>query len=523
MPMTTGGVAFYNQKFIDTVEHYDEFIMERSIANPNVWRDRIPRGTFTLFEGLTKKSNIWRGGLGEQAGLTNWSKVQVSRKAAGADQGHDACNDYNPQTFNYAWETIEYSGYRSSWQSMPICLNDIKFTAEAKEQCRLQAAQCSFVSLTVWENWSREQYVKQAVDAGHTVILTEGGMDFIDDSSVRFVYDPFVADGDGDTYITFDADLKLSTLNWSYFDHLHSYLSDQCPEAALSQDGGMPIFGLMLDLRDVDKAFRSDPELREDLRFAQPSILIEGYPVSVKKFRGWGLMHDPRQMRFRFDHIDASGNAVCKRVKPMREGRAVTIGYIPEANPDYYKAEVALGAVLMNNVLQNQVSPTVPNMGSGMVFGSQPGYNGTFAWINEYDRVLNPLRRVGYFFAEFEIFPKPLMYATEAVVFIYRRCPQTWSTGCEIEALDRAATTAVAVTAAAVAADVDATAKTVTLTLAKILDARISDTVTINRSTGGTDTVVIAQDGLAPTYVFASTAAVGAYTDYAAGTTVTVS
>jgi hypothetical protein len=521
MSIITGGVSYYNQKFIDTVEHYDEFIQERSLANPNIWRDRIPRGTFTLFEGLTKKTNIWRGGLGEQAGLTNWTAIQVSRKAAGTDQGHDACNA-DPHTFDYAWETLEYTGFRSSWQSMPICLNDIKFTAEAKEQCRLQAAQCTFVTMTVWENWSREQYVKQAVDAGHTVILCEGGMDWIDDTGVRFTYDPFAEDGDGDTYITFDADLQLSTLNWSYFDYLHNYLSDQCPEAALSSDSGMPIFGLMVDLRDVDKHLRSDPDLREDFRFAQPSTLIEGYPVSVKKFRGWGLVHDSRQMRFKFHHIDASGNAVCKRVKPMREGRAVTIGNVPEANPEYYQAEVALGVVLMNNVLQNQVPPSVPNMGSGMVFGSVPGYNGTFAWINEYDRVYNPLRKTGYFFAEFEIFPKPLMYSTEAVVFIYRRCPQTWNTGCEIETLEDAATSSVTVAAAAVAADVDATNQTVTLTLSKVLDARLGDTCTITRSTGGTDTVVIAQDGLAPTYVFASASAVGAYTDYAAGTSVTV-
>lgn len=522
MSIITGGVAYYNQKFIDTVEHYDEFIMERSIANPNIWRDRIPRGTFTLFEGLTKKTNIWRGGLGEQAGLTNWDKIQVSRVAAGADQGIDACSA-DPQTFNYAWETIEYTGYRSSWQSMPICLNDIKFTAEAKEQCRLQAAQCSYITLTVWENWSREMYIKQAVDAGHKVVLCEGGMDWVDDSTVRFSYDPFTADTDGDTYITFAAALKLSTLNWSYFDYLHNYLSDQCPEAALSTDAGMPIFGLMLDLRDVDKHLRSDPDLREDLRHANPTILIDGYPVTVKKFRGWGLIHDSRQARFRFDHIDSSGNVVCKRVKPLKEGRAVTIGNVPQANADYYQAEVAMGVILMNSVLQNQVSPSVPNMGSGMVFGAQPGYNGTFAWINEYDRVLNPLRRTGYFFAEFEIFPKPLMYSTEAVVFIYRRCPQTWNTGCEIEDLDEAATSAVPVSAAAVTADVDTTDKTIKLTLAKVLDARVGDTCTIARSTGGSDTVVIAQDGLAPTYVFASESAVGAYTDYATGTTVTVS
>lgn len=518
MSIISGGVANYNQKFIDTAEHYDEFIMERANANPNIWRDRIPRGAFTLFEGLTKKSNIWRGGLGAQAGLNDWSEIKTSEVGPPIV---DACN-YTPNTFDYAWETIQYSGYKSSWQSMPICLNDIKFKVQAKEQCRLQSAQCSFITLSVWENWTREMYVKMAVDAGHAVILTDGGMDYIDDTTVRFAYDPFAVDGDGDTYITFDANLRLSSLNMSYFDYLHSYLADQCPEAALSNKGGMPIFGLMLDLRDFEKVLVDDPALREDFRNAYPEKLIDEYPVAMKQFRGWAMIHDSRQMRFKFHHLDA-GNAVCKRIKPQRLGRAVTIGNVPEANPEYYKAEVALGVILMNNVLINQVPPTVANMGGQMTFGATPGYNGTFVWINEYDRELNPLKDTGFFFARFEIFPKPLMYSTEAVVFIYRRCPQTWSSGCAVESSTDAVAGPVAITADAVAADVDDVNNRVTLNLAKKLAAQLGDTVTITRVTGGDLTATIVSDAMAPEYTFASAAAVGAETDFTiVATTVTV-
>lgn len=520
MPIQTGGVQYYNQKFIDTAEHYDEFIMERSLANPNVYRDRVPRGAFGLFEGMSKTSNIWRGGLGEQAGLTNWSPIQPSRKPATGDAGFDACN-YNPQTFNYAWESIKYSGYKSSWQSMPICINDIKYVAEGKEQCRLQAAQCSYVTLTVWENISREFYIKQAVDAGHAVVLAEGGMNYLDDATVRFSYDPFTADTDGDTTITIPLALQLSTLNWSFLDYIHDYLADQCSEAALAMDGGMPVFGLIADVRDIEKSVKADADLREDFRFAKPEQLITDFRVGFKKFRGWAIAHDPRQPRFRFDHVSGT-NAVCKRVKPLREGRAVTIGNVPEANPDYQKAEIGMAVVFMSDVYVNQVPPTVADMGSGMVFGSQPGYNGQFAWINEYDRQLNPMRDVGYFFARYEVFPKPLMYATEAVVMLYRRCPQAWRTVCEIQDTDDVGSGAIAVAAAAASADVDSTLYRLTLTLSKKLDAGIGDTVTIARSTTSSDTAYIVEDADAPEYVFGKATAFGAYTDYAVGATVTV-
>lgn len=519
MPITTGGVVNYNQKFIDLAEHFDQFLANRARKHPNIWFDRIPKGALTNYEGLVRKSNIFHGGLGEQAGLTNWSTIQTSRKPTGDTEGFDACA-YDPKTFNYAMESIQYTGYRSSWQSEPICINDIRFLHEGREQARLITSFMGYITQSVWENWNREQYVYQAVKNSHAFILTEGEPEY-DSTSNRFSYDPYTADADGDTVITFSRSLKISTLNWSFFDWWQDYLGDQCPEAAPAMQDGLPVFGLMIHKRDFDKMIMEKPDLRDDLRHYKASVLFDDYR-KFSEFKGWALIHDQRQMRFKVKSVDAN-TVTAKRVLPMREGRAGTIGNIPEANPDYNKAELAVGIVFMREVLQNLIPVPISNAGGGMMFGPAPGYDGRFQWINEYDRELNPLKEVGYFFARFEAFPKPLMFSSDAIVFLYRRCPQTWGTVCAInEASDTAASgESVALAADAVAADVDSDNLTLTVTLAKRLACGVGDAVTLTQGGSSPTAGYIAEDANAPTYVIAFASGTITYGDYTTSNTVT--
>lgn len=520
MPITSGGVVNYNQKFIDLAEHYDQFLANRARKHPNIWFDRIPKGTLTNYEGLVRKTNIFHGGLGEQAGLQNWSPIQVSRKPSGNNPGFDACA-YDPKTFNYAVESIQYTGYRTSWQSEPVCINDIRFLHEGREQARLITSFMGYITMSVWENWNREQYAYQAVKNGHAFILTEGGIEY--DAQVnRFTYDPYTVDGDNDNVITFSSSLKLSSLNWTFFDWWQDYLGDQCPEAAPANSDGMPVFGLMIHKRDFDKMIMGSPDLREDMRYSKASILFDDYR-KFSEFKGWALIHDQRQMRFKIKSV-TGGTVTAKRVLPMREGRAGTIGNIPEANPDYNNAELAIGIVFMREVIQNLIPTPIANAGGGMIFGPAPGYNGTFQWINEYDRELNPLKEVGYFFARFEAFPKPLMFSSDCIVFLYRRCPQTWATDCEVNTLPESAdiADAVALSANAEAADLDSTNKTLVVTLAKQLACGVGEAVTLASVGGGDETsAIIAEDSAAPTYVLAFGTAPSSHSNYTTSTTVT--
>jgi hypothetical protein len=228
-------------------------------------------------------------------------------------------------------------------------------------------------------------------------------------------------------------------------------------------------------------------------------------------------------MRLVVKKQDANGNLVLKRVNPLREGRTVTYGKVPEANPAYHNAEYAIGTIMLDEVVANLIPGVVNDLGSGMVFGPAPGFDGTFKWQNHYDKVTNQLNEVGFFFGRFEAFPKPLMYSNRAISFLYRRGPQMIPGKVDLGSDIAASDDAVLVATAAVAGDVDDTNKTITLTLAKILNCQTGP-VTFGLPGGATSTTAayIADASQAPTYKFALAAgSTIAHADFTTAATVT--
>jgi hypothetical protein len=521
------GLQYYNQKFNTMAEHWDDFLMDRVIKNPNIWHDRIPREAYDLYSGLEHKMNIFRGGLPVQAGLDTWRDIGISRKPGAGDAGYDNCNPGTPHTYDYAWETKTYTGYTDEWQSEPVCVEDMKYIDYAREQLRMVVRTGVDYGISILENWNREMYMNFANDASRLMILTDGALDFETDATYRFTYDPFLTttDVDGDTvpYITFSADVRVSTLNFAFLDYLRVSMAERCGEAAIAQDGGLPVFGLMIDIMDFERMVQADDKLHEEFLYSDPKALIEGYSLGMKRFRGFGLMHDKRQPRFRIKGIDATtGKVVATRVKPLKAGRAVTIGNVPEPNPAYYQAPLGVGVLFMNDVFVNRFVPSVSDLGSGMTFGPAPGLTGKWQWVNIPDPVTNMLGETGFFYGRFQIFPKPLMFSNDTTCFLYTRCPHAWSTECEINSLDdvASASSAVSVGADAVTADYDDTLNRVTLTMASKMDISVNDPVSIVKADAAAFDATVADISLAPTYTFVYLEGAAnepsAYTDFTA-------
>lgn len=502
------GLEHYNEDMVTMAEHWDDFLMDRVIKNPNIWHDRIPREAYELYTGLEHKMNIFRGGLPVQAGLSTWRDIGISRKPEGGDPGYDNCAPGTPHTYDYAWETKTYTGKTDEWQSEPICVEDMKYIDYAREQLRMVVRTGVDYGISILENWNRETYLAHANDASRCMVLADGAVAFEDNEAYRFTYDPYVntTDVDGETvpYITYNPNVQISTLNFAFLDYLRVSMADRCGEAALAQDSGMPVFGLMLDIMDFERMVQADTKLREEFLYADAKALIDGYNLGMKRFRGFGLIHDRRQARFRPKGINAAGDMVATRVKPLKAGRAVTIGNVPEPNPDYYNAPLGVGVIFMNDVFVNRFVPSVSDLGSGMKFGPAPGLTGQWQWINIKDPITNMLGETGFFYGRFQIFPKPLMFSNDATVFLYARCPHAWATSCEINELDSVASaaSAVSVAADAVTGDFDATNHRFTLTMASLMDLNVNDAVSVV-SDGSAFTATVADTTLAPTYTFA--------------------
>ena len=483
---------------VSLAEHLaPEFIQSWEQAHPSIWRDRIPKGTFQLFSGYSQKVYIYRGTLGQQAGLTEWDLIEPSRKASATDDGNDRCT-YTPSTYTWAYEAVDFAGVQTSWRSPAFCVNDLKFQDKAQMQLGMIIRGASQVTDSIKETFNREVWLKQAADNNKFILLAEGvGLDFIDGTAGRVTYNPYSA-----TTITFASTWfnKISTLSFSMLDLIKQYLQDQCPDAAIGNDGGMPVYGLMCDLLDFEKFVLEDAQLREDFRRAIPQRLIDGFNMGFRLYRGWALMHDARQARFEPTQYGAT--ITCARVNPRRATRAGIIGLVPETNPDYITATLGTAVVFLSNVLQILVPSTVNSLGSGMTFGPAPDFNGQWQWLNIPHLETNPMSENGFFFSRYEYFVKPLEYAQDAIVLLYRRCTQTLRTGCAVEAQDSAELGPVAMTVIPVAADFSSANRLVTLTLADVLDAALGDQVTINTNDGDDFTAYITEDSKAPIYTF---------------------
>lgn len=479
---------------VGLLENYNKFLVDLQLKQPNVLRDLIPKGVYQLFNGYEQKRNIYRGVLGPQTGLSEWEDVAPSSKTLNID----ACT-MNPQTYSWAYDSLVIKGMRTWWRSPVICVEEMKHQYMAREQLGMIINSGFTITDAVQETFNRETLIAWAVRNGKAMIMCDGGLEYLTSSAVRFSYDPFTKVS-GEYVLTFPKVLldRMSTLNFDFMDYFRTYVSNQAPAAALAMDSGMIKYGALLDLIDWEKMVKSDSAMREDLRFSQPSVLLDGYSMGFKEYRGALLMHDPRQARFVVDHISGA-NVVCPRVEPMIATRDGTIGKIPEVNPAYMTAELGTVIFILKNVLTIEVPEVVTALGD-LKFGPAPAYNGEWMLINNKDNDKNVIGDKAYLLSRFEYYPTPGDYAQEITVALYKRCPGAFAITCK-NTLDSDTVTSAGLASAPVAGDFSGTEFSVTLTLAgRLSGGDVGKKVTVKNDAGAEFTAYIAEAAHAPTY-----------------------
>lgn len=501
-------VTDFNAQMVSLSEHWDPFITERIDRQPIFWHDRIPREQYSLGTGIDHKRNVFRGGLMHQVGTKDWRAIKTST----TDPAYNNCLPPDPMTYAYAWDQMTWSGKEVAWESTTICAEDMKFKDYATEQLALIVQTGVDFGISIQETQNREQFVKMAVDAHRAPIMTDGVTMFAGSTARQFTYDPTssIAYTQPDSavinvpYLTYDETIEVGTLNYEALDFLREELSARAFGAALSMVANMPVFGWCGDVRDWERMVLNNPELRADWRMANPSALIDNYNMAFRNLRGWMVIHDPSQMRFKILKA-AGGLTYAVRVPPMKDGRAGTIGRIPEPNPEYYNAELAIGVVFMNDIVVNQFVPSITTLGSGTYFGPVDGLNGQWTWLNIPDKDTNPLQTIGNFYGRIQLFPKPGLFAPEATAILYRRCPHVQNTSC---AIDGAAgtiktSTKVLLAKAAVTADLDTTNKTLWVTLTSPIAAMPGTPVVLEDSAAAPFAMLVADTAEAPKYKLA--------------------
>lgn len=462
------GLFKYNQMLMTVAQNFDPFMQKKEMVRPHWWLNRIPRTAYKLFDGAVHETRLYRGGLTVYSGLSDWEDLAPDPTT------QDACAPMQYRTYQYAWETRAWSGKKTAWGSDPICLDIFKYTPHAMEQLGWILETGVKFGTDIQNIWNRDMFIYHSVMAGRSYVMTS---EFRGAGSPRYVYEPyckFVDDSQkGELkastryvkkpFVVIDATAGVEPLNFDVLDIFRKQLERQCPEAAVGRFGNGLMFALAASEDDVWNYIRGNEELRKYYIEANPQALIDGW-ISPTTFKRWVITCDNDQLRFKY----------IRRIESYTDTEAVNYGYvgyrelankpvfiaeavdpeygarggvngapIPEANPEYDLAELAIAPVFMNRVFTNQFVPDVTNLGHGTWFGPKKGLNGRWGWFNPQTKE-NLEQKIGNFYGIFEIVPKPETSAIYATSFIYRRCAEPLPSRCPAEnpAINRGAESA---------------------------------------------------------------------------------
>ena len=458
-PGIDGDVGGFNQLMFQLAEHFDPFIQRALISQPRFWYSMIPRGAFPNFEGYQKETRIFRGGLEHYAGLQEWNAIDPE-----PSDTNNPCATGAYTTPAYASERLTWSGYKRYWGSDPICSESLRFVDRAMEQLSWILQVGADYGVSLQEVWNRDWLLRtSAVDADRSYLMTSS---FVGNSSAeRFYYDPLVKAADVDDvdakaaltankpFIVFKAGVEVEPLNFDVLDALHQSLDIRCPGSAIGRDGMRNLFGLPVSMYDFERYIKGNNYELLNWRESRSEKLITGLNQDVKTHRGYSMMFDENQLRFKIlkvvadydssdfgdvgSDLDGETVIVAVHVPPRVLGRTgENSAKVPEDNPEYITAELAVMPILMRDVFTNLMGTALTSLGSETYFGPQAGLNGKWSWVNIRDRQYNIEGQIGNFLGKFEIFPKPSPNVFHSTSFLYRRCTESLRSLCPVDNQD---------------------------------------------------------------------------------------
>lgn len=466
------GVAGFNQIMMQQAENFDPFIQQSLISQPRFWYDRIPRGAYENFQGSEKETRIFRGGLVDYAGIGDWKAINPNPTSL-----NNPCANGPYATMKYAWERLQWSGFSRRWGSDPICSESLRFVTEAAKQLAWILEAGAEYGISIQEVWNRDWLLKTSVDHNRSFVMTR---QYVGNSSApRFFYEPrckffasaqAIADdtaaqgvaapypvrsdltGVTGPFIVFPQAVEPEPINFGVLDALHESLDVRCRSSAIGNDGGRPVYGLPLSTLDFENWVIGNKRENTAWLEGRPEQLITGYDLGVRKHRGFAIMDDGNQLRFRIvsriasyvssdfagvgADLDGQAVYVAQYVAPRIDGRLGENGVpIPEDNPEYFTAELAVMPIMVNNVFTNLFGTPLTGLGSDTFFGPASGLNGKWSWVN----VAGPQNEemnTGNFRGKFEIFPRPEVSVVHSTSFLYRRCTQALKSRAPVDNID---------------------------------------------------------------------------------------
>ena len=374
----------------------------RKTLNTSPWTTLVKQEAWPDEMGTTVNVLIYERTLPASGGSITFSDVAyngvgtqvIGATPSGSAVGPGTCavagND-----LGFAQTLRTYNLQQAAINSPDICLNDLRFPVRRQEQLRNIMSVLSENTQYAWENRYRDEYVRLAnynVNANQSELLAANGQ----------------------TKGSFSTSaLPTSRLTQGILRYFYSRLiRDGAGQNAYGKENGAPVFLLVTSPEASDDLIKLNADIRQDLRYAKPSELIQ--PLGVERSYA-GFYHLVDTMTPRYDLV---GGAFVRR-NPYATDASASKGtrYIP--NPAYYTAEYEDSIIFHPDVFTSLVAKPISTTG-GMAFDPQ-SYRGDFRWRNIPSRDCNPDGTIGFFRAIFSSGSKPVRPEL-GVVIRHKRC-----------------------------------------------------------------------------------------------------
>ena len=480
-------IAGLNNSFIRAEQFVHQAIANKSKDTMSIWRDMVGLGNFEYGRGYMMKKHSFYGGKETTESTGDWYQLKdYNDRTDSNDAAENACQ-YDPVVTGYGFEEKKYTIYETTRKTEDICLRDIVFHYQFEQQLELIFNSLADITLGSWEKWLRETYVTFATKQ----LVAEGFPEFTITGSVN-ANGVVTQAGLREINLGGTSPDQIGVLSQDVLDYHYQYLARQArPGKVADGENGMPVFALVTSFETSTELISKDTVRNEDMRYARPSFLLEGYGT-ITGYKNFAHSHDMEAPRYK---LSTDGTKLV-RVYPY-EFTPTTIGEATNISRDYVTAPFEMSIIFLKDVYRGLV-PENPTAVSGATFGGASNL-GTYKWINIEDKDTNLLGETGFMFARFNCAPEPLEQVDNALVMIHRRhqsVPVVMpAEGAEQTGASSSAQNVLSVVSKVTPDDTSSTAyREVEVVAANPITDRIGDQVTVVVNTTTYNNVIVTRD-----------------------------
>lgn len=355
-------------------------IQQENLIGPDIYSKTVDSSLWLKM--ITQEA--WPDGMGEEIRVLTFERTLAADTdawttlSANAGAGNNCVPSATEIGFAQRYRT--YNLQAKAVESPPICVNDIRFGFQFKEQLRNMYDMLTQNVAYIWKRRYREQYVSLAE---HKVIAALDGSSLYEGVSDYPTQAPV-------------STLTQGILNWARM----RLNRDGAGASAAGKENGGNVYTLVCSAETSDNIIRQNAD---DFRYTTNRVNELYAPLGVERsYRGFYHVIDDFPRRFGLDRVE-----IPPYIEDDADPAVTALGTRYIINPDYETAPYEESIIFVKDVMHAMVPGTITSPGGNVQIEPQ-NYRGEFKFLNIRDRVENPDGSWGYFRGTMQSGSKPI-------------------------------------------------------------------------------------------------------------------